>query len=79
MFIISDIIFLLKLSLKEVTAFEFLQAKHQSHVPDILQLKRGRGGGGGEGVDRAFLLNLSKVLRLPVLCRNKTTVLNAFS
>ena len=66
------------MSLKEVTAFEFLQAKHQSHVPDMLQLKRGRGGG-GEGVDRAFLLNLGKVLRLPVLCRNKTTVLNAFS
>lgn len=67
------------MSLKEVTAFEFLQAKHQSHVPDMLQLKRGRGGGGGKGVDKAFLLNLSKVLRLPVLCRNKTTVINAFS
>lgn len=66
------------MSLKEVTAFEFLQAKHQSHVPDMLQLKRGRGGG-GEGVDRAFLLDLSKVLLLPMLCRNKTTLLNAFS
>ena len=67
------------MSLKKVTAFEFLQAKHQSHVPDMLQLKRGRGGGGGEGVDRAFLLDLSKVLLLPMLCRNKTTLLNAFS
>lgn len=66
------------MSLKKVTAFEFLQAKHQSHVPDMLQLKRGRGGG-GEGVDRAFLLDLSKVLLLPMLCRNKTTLLNAFS
>ena len=35
--------------------------------------------GGGEGVDRAFLLDLSKVLLLPMLCRNKTTLLNAFS
>ena len=42
-------------------------------------VKTWEGWGGGEGVDRAFLLDLSKVLRLPMLCRNKTTLLNAFS